>query len=176
MKYTLNNIVSSLRKNHTRVSSSTSYAKDEKTGKMREYIDHQVEVPGKFSIIMRDEVNYSGKRSHKDFAVESSGGYDSTKMYIKLHNKKDHIIVHKEGSPNIYNVHTDGDYVMMSPGFSKRVMSESEVFPRFVNNRHNMENVCAAKPILMNAKKKKAAAVKESADKKAKTPAKKKKN
>lgn len=176
MKYTLNNIVSALNKRHTEIVSSTSCSKD-KNGKIREFIDHSVSVPGKFDIVMRSEVNYSGKRSHRNFSINTTDNFDNSLMYIRLHNRKDRIEVHREGSPNTYQIDTDGDYVMMSPGFSRRVMKESNVFPTF--NSHtsplNHNNVQVAHPVLMNSKKKKAATVKkESADPKKKTPSKKK--
>lgn len=174
MKYTLNHIVSALNKKHTDIVSSTSCSKD-KNGKMHEYIDHSVSVPGKFDIVMRNEVNYSGKRSHRNFSIDSSEGYNNSLMYIKLHNRKDRIEIHKEGSQNIYQVDTDGDYVMMSPGFSNRVMNESNVFPTFNSKASiNLDHIQPVRPVLMNAKKKKAS-LKESSSKTKKTSAPKKK-
>jgi hypothetical protein len=174
MKYTLNHIVSALNKKHTDIVSSTSCSKD-KNGKMHEYIDHSVSVPGKFDIVMRNEVNYSGKRSHRNFSIDSSEGYNNSLMYIKLHNRKDRIEIHKEGSQNVYQVDTDGDYVMMSPGFSNRVMNESNVFPTFNSKASiNLDHIQPVRPVLMNAKKKKAS-LKESSSKTKKTSAPKKK-
>ena len=166
MKYTLNHIVTALNKKHTDIVSSTSCSKD-KNGKIHEYIDHSVSVPGKFDIVMRNEVNYSGKRSHRNFSIDSSEGYNNSLMYIKLHNRKDRIEIHKEGSKNVYQVDTDGDYVMMSPGFSNRVMMESNVFPTFNSKLGvNLDHIQPVRPVLMNAKKKKASVQKESASSK----------